>query len=378
MAIDRGTHALITATDATGTPSGESTRGLDDAVGLHRYLWYLLTPAGGLPLLFVAGYDKERAGYYSPFDADDVAHFVNTARQVALLLGQNNLVRDLEIERNALKALNVELERRVETRTSELAEALRTLRDKDDRLQADIEEARVFQHKVIAEVPRSTGIDFFASYRPLERVGGDIYDVSEIRERVFRILLVDVTGHGVQASMRTILIRNEYDRLRSACADPGELLGALNQRLVDIFPDGEIISAGCCVDIALEGDGGACVSYANAGSAPLFFLSGGTVKEVYQVGPLLAVQAERWPEPIRFTMVPGDALLVSSDGLTEQRNAQGRLFEDSIAAAASVENSSAAVLGSGILRAFDEFRGDQPLGDDVTLVLARLGPDGSR
>jgi serine phosphatase RsbU (regulator of sigma subunit) len=362
--------------------SGEAQRSFCDAVGLQRFLWHRLTPAGGPSVLCVAGYDRERAVFYAPFDEDDVAHFGNTARQLALLLGNNNLVRELERDKSRLHQFNLELERRVEERTSELAasnrdleRALSSLRSKDRRLEEDIEEARLFQQRILTDAPRSAVVDFATVYQPLERVGGDVFDVCELRPNVYRVFVADATGHGVQASMRTILIKTEYDRLKTVCDAPHLLLQELNRRLVALFPGGEIMCTGCCVDVVVGGEG-AEASYANAGGPPIVHWSAGGAEAIYGDSPFLGVLVTEWPEPTLLRMSAGDVLLVASDGLAEQRNGRGDVFEASLEGVARKPVASAAELANSLMADLTAFRSETPIADDVTFVVLRL-PAGS-
>jgi serine phosphatase RsbU (regulator of sigma subunit) len=377
--LDEHATALI-ASDAAAVcqESSGPQQSLCSAVGLHRFLWQRMLPAGAQAVLFVAGYDRERAPFYAPFDDDDIAHFANSAHQLALLLGNNNLVRELQRDKRMLLEFNVELERRVDARTAELAatnrsleQALESLRQKDQRLADDIEEARVFQQKILAEAPRSKHIEFATAYRPLERVGGDVYDVYEYKSGCFRVFLADVTGHGVQASMRTILIKTEYDRLKVAHAAPHTLLEELNRRLVILFPEGEIMCTGSCVDVSLD-DHGACVTYANAGNPPLLHWSGRLPAQIYGDSPFLGIGDPTWPEPLVFRMAPGDVLVVATDGLTEQRNQRGEAFEDALKTTAMPGEMSGVQCVEWLVQTFDGFRGEMPLSDDVTLVGLRI------
>ena len=142
-----------------------------------------------------------------------------------------------------IEKANVELENRVRERTEQLRTALVALEEKDERIQGDLKQAEAFQRALLPSLPEDRALDFSAWYEPAEVVGGDIYDVAEVRDNVFRVFIADTTGHGVQASLRTIAIKTEYDRLKSTHATPGELLAALNQRLCDTYDGGVCGSA---------------------------------------------------------------------------------------------------------------------------------------
>lgn len=337
-----------------------------------------MNPSGGSSVLLVAGYDRERAEFYAPFDAEDLAHFSYTAQQLSLLIGNSNLVRELERDKRGLQEFNVELERRVQERTGELAatnreleRALESLQQKDRRLAEDIEEARVFQQKILAEMPRSQDVEFATAYRPLERVGGDVFDAYQRAPGRFRVFMADATGHGVQASMRTFLIKAEYDRLKVVHAAPHSLLEELNARLVTLFPNGEVMCAGCCVDIAVD-SGGATVTYANAGNPPLLRWADGVPEQIHCDGPFLGLGDPSWPEPLVFRMSLGDVLLIASDGLAEQRGERGEAFEDTVGTRLMPRGISASECVDWLFRTFEAFRGNVPLSDDVALVAMRV------
>jgi len=112
------------------------------ALGLHRFMWARVAQAGGAPIFIAAGFDKDKAVFQSPFVSTDVVHFANAAQHIESLLGNAQLIRELESEKNQLheanqgleerdralrraaeelRAVNEGLEQRVVSRTRELA-----------------------------------------------------------------------------------------------------------------------------------------------------------------------------------------------------------------------------------------------------------------
>ncbi len=360
--------------------AAEIDTGLKAALQLNRFLWYRLDRAPHASILVVAGFDQATGDIRQPFDAADVAHFINAGRQIGLLIGNLGLLRELAQEKQALEKLNLALEERVLERTRkleltnvELRDALTGLSHREQLLAADIEEARLFQQRVLPTLPSSARIEFAAHYRSLERVGGDMYDVCELAPDRFRIFIVDATGHGVQGSLRTILWKSEYDRLKTNHASPNAVLDELTDRLGRLFPDGEMLSTGACIDLALH-EGGALVVFANAANPPLFRWSGGRVEEIYTEGPFLAVESGASPPPKTFTLQRGDLLIACSDGLIEQTNADGEAFEERLNRLELHDEASASAQAAlnELMLAFDQFRGEQPLTDDVTVLCLRL------
>lgn len=270
----------------------------------------------------------------------------------------------------------LDLEHVVAVRTAELSQAnteisraLDTIRRHERSRTADLEKARLFQVKLLPSLPPRAPFSIAAHYAPLEQVGGDLYDVLPLGADKLRVFLADATGHGVQASMRTLILKGAYDRLKTSAQSPAALLRTLNEHLVDEFPDGDLHCTACCVDI-LRGPNGARVRYANAGNVPLYVLSpGARPREVYADGPLLGVDHVTWPEPLEFELGPSELLMIASDGLIEQADSSQQRFDGRLTSIelGAPENAPDAL--AQLLTEFDTFRADQPVRDDVTVVV---------
>jgi serine phosphatase RsbU (regulator of sigma subunit) len=384
--LDPPAHALL---DGEGvglcnSPDSEPLAALSRAVGLQRFLWCRLGDEMGdsTPTLMVAGYDAAKAAFYGPFEESDFGHFRSMAQTLGLELRNSALIKQLESEKRHLEELNSTLERRVAERTEEIARANRgladtlvVLRDRDRRLQEDLEQARTFQQSILPAPPRSRRVELRSVYRPLELVGGDIYDLSELDDGHLRIFIADATGHGVQASLRTIVIKSEYDRLKDAHPSPDRVLIELNHRLTRQFNPGEMLCTACCFDL-IDGSGGSTLlRYVNAAHPAVLWLSGGKVQEIYRDGPFLGLSADIELTPVEATLGPGDTLLAYTDGLCDQMNPQRKHFPLAEAAAAALRDSPPLPEAlARIIDAFDLFRGASPVADDVTLIGGRLRP----
>jgi serine phosphatase RsbU (regulator of sigma subunit) len=356
------------------------SRALGDAVGLYRFMWYRIIVGENRILLVAAGYTKDKASFYPDFDHVEFGHFVNMGQQLAVLLRNTALVEALEAEKKALEELNESLEQRVAERTEELARAnrtlataLETLQQKERRIDEDLEQARSFQQSTLPALPRNDRIAFAARVKPLEIVGGDVYDVAEVAAGRFRVLVADVTGHGVQASMRTILLKSEYDRMKHDHATPDTLLVALNERLTKSFPGQELICTAVCFDVVLEGDA-VRMRYVNAAHPPLFVL-GRQMLEIYRDGSFLGLSLDIELEGVDIELAPGDWIFAYTDGLCDQVDSSGALFSvpDEVRAAVDgVDDVDEAV--ERIFERFDSFRGATRQHDDLALVAMKTRP----
>ena len=277
-----------------------------------------------------------------------------------------------------LRAYTSELESKVRARTAdlsranqELSAALETISAKEQLIREDIEQGRLFQEKMLPTRLARADLDIATHYLPLERVSGDIFDVCELSADQVRFFLADVTGHGVQASMRTIWLKNTYDRIKAAAHTPSDLLSKLNSALISEFPEGDLICAASCVDVRSLGST-LEVQYANAANEPLYVLSEQSAREVYAPGPLLGAREMARTPALCFQLAAGEHLLLASDGLGEQMNAHHQRFEDTLSELHA--GPSPELTLRTLLEAFQAFRGESAIGDDITLIAVGLRP----
>ncbi len=363
-------------------PDGPAAAELSAAVGLHRFMWCRLVAGGGTPtLLLVVGYDREKAAFYSPFDEADFGHFRSMGQHLGLLLRNASLIKQLELEKDRLEDLNQTLEHRVADRTEQigrvnrgLADALAAVHDRERRLRDDLEQARLFQQSILPLLPRFTDYDLDWVYRPLEMVGGDIFDVYQMAPGHLRVFLADAAGHGVQASLRTIVLKSEYDRIKAGHPTPARLFEDFNRRLAQQYSPGEMVCTACCFDL-VAGEPGSPVQlrYVNAAHPGLLCVRGEDVRELYQDGPFLGLRADIDLFAMETTLERGDALFAFSDGLCDQPNAQGLPFPLGVSAVQALRaGGSMQEVLDRIEAAFDGFRGSRAAGDDITLIGVRL------
>jgi phosphoserine phosphatase RsbU/P len=272
-----------------------------------------------------------------------------------------------------LRTYTSDLESKVLARTrdlsranEELSGALRTISRNEQLMHEDIEQARLFQEKMLPARLARQDLDIVTRYLPLERVSGDIFDVCELGPNHLRFFLADATGHGVQASMRTIWLKTTYDRLRASAATPVELLSTLNTALLSEFPDGDLICTASCIDVRFTAER-TQVEYANAANDPLYILSQtAQAREVHVPGPLLgAKETERTPA-LHFELAEGEVLLIASDGLCEQMNLAHARFETELTSCHARASAEATL--QELLTELETFRGACRIADDITLI----------
>ena len=377
-ALLAGRALLDRGSGLCNAPEDDATRDLAGALGLWRFLWFRIDRIDGPSMLVTMGYDQERSIFYAGFDDSDAARFASLGHHLKVLLGNMYLVRELETDKRTLQQFNQALELRVAERTKELAERndqlaelLGALRDKEQRINDDLEQARAFQQSILPTFTSSAMAEVHAYFRPLELVGGDIYDVCQLSENHFRIFVADATGHGVQAAMRTIVLKAEYDRVKFEIGNPAALLEAFNRNVVTLYSRSEMLCTACCLDVIVRA-GGARVRYASAAQPPVIRMIGDQTQEVESAGPFMGLTKDTEVPLCELEVAAGERLIVYTDGLSDQPNAAGVTFD----LAAELRAHASLPLGplfERIMSAFDAFRGECRTADDVTLVGIEVG-----
>ncbi len=96
--------------------------------------------------------------------------------------------------------------------------------------------ARTLQSTLIPPSPPTLpGLDVSAGYRPAgngEEVGGDFYDIFQIKTGDWVLALGDVCGKGVDAAVITALVRHTLRALSVQQDDPSAVLRSLNEVLL--------------------------------------------------------------------------------------------------------------------------------------------------
>ncbi|GAB2571853.1 hypothetical protein Aab01nite_03990 [Paractinoplanes abujensis] len=194
------------------------------------------------------------------------------------------------------------------------------------------EVVRMQQHLLPTRLPHADGFELAASYTVGDRVlevGGDFYDVVVRGHGELAAVIGDVCGRGVDAAALTGMARHTLAALLHEGLSPARALTRLNARL-RLDGSWRFITAA----VALISPDGS-VEWTSAGHpAPVVLPAGEQARRGTGGGvPLGVLDTPRLAQS-RFELGRGDALLMFTDGLTESRDADGRMFEEQALAAA--------------------------------------------
>jgi len=189
------------------------------------------------------------------------------------------------------------------------------------RIEADLEQAARIQKDLLPkESPRLEGYDITGLNIPCYEIGGDYYDFIPIDPDRLGIVIADVSGKGISASLLMASLRAAL----MAEIHPGYEIGRMAARLSDfVFKSSGPTSFITFFFAELDRRTGE-LRYVNAGHTPPFVLrQDGRRLTLPSSGFALGMFPGATYEPGAVRLGQGDLAILFTDGIPEVRNAQG-------------------------------------------------------
>lgn len=221
---------------------------------------------------------------------------------------------------------NENLEEQVRNRTEELNKKNIELERAYEENKKELAMAQKIQTSLIPNVfPETKKLSFHGLYLPMETIGGDLYDVHQISENKWGIVILDVCGHGVPAALITTMAKISFNANSKKYFKASEVIAAVNNELCEAIQDvGDYFTAFyCIIDTNTH-----TIDYVNAAHNDLYILrSDTTLETMVQTGPVVGVikNLEYPSETIDFSI--GDRLVMYTDGVIEARNEHRELYD---------------------------------------------------
>jgi PAS domain S-box-containing protein len=191
--------------------------------------------------------------------------------------------------------------------------------------------ARVLQRSLLPpHLPEIPGVEVGAEYLSVgeaSEVGGDFYDLINTVEDGWICAIGDVRGKGVEAASVTALARYTIRAVTLKNDRPSLILAALNEAMLRQLPEDRFCTAACVRLEPQDGSAGVGIDVSRAGHPPpLLVRPEGTVEEVGCSGRVLGVFPEAELRDTSLRLMPGDTLVLYTDGVTEARSPDGDFF----------------------------------------------------
>ena len=273
---------------------------------------------------------------------------------------------DNEIEElaDAFSSMLVEIERYME-------ETQKTAVEKE-RLGAELSMAASIQESQLPSkfpaFPDRKDFDIYASMDPAKEVGGDFYDFFLVDEDHIAMVMADVSGKGIPASLFMMISKLLLQSRIMMGESPAEALSNTNSQLMQNNEVHQFVTVWLAVFDLKTGKGIA----ANAGHEhPVIRRAGGKYELVeYKHSPPVATMRKLKFRDHEFELNPGDSLFVYTDGVPEATNSDNELFgtERMLEALNKDPYASCEAVLKNVSEGIDEFVAGAEQFDDITML----------
>ncbi len=237
----------------------------------------------------------------------------------------------------------------------------------------EITEAKAIQEKLLPrDLPQMPGYEIASAWQSARLVGGDYFDILPLDEKTLGLCIADVAGKGMPAALLMSNLQAAVRGLSSLSALPHLLCARLNSIVCRNTDSDRFITF---FYAQLDGPSRR-LAYVNAGHNPPFVMrSDGSHERLRVGGAVLGVFDGRNYELGSAQLLPGDRVVLFTDGVTEACNLSGEEFGEVRLLGLLEEHRmlSADELQAKILAVVAEFSGGRRQDDATLLVLSVLG-----
>jgi serine phosphatase RsbU (regulator of sigma subunit) len=239
------------------------------------------------------------------------------------------------------------------------------------RIQRQVKLAADVQRQMLPESdPSGPKYEIAGLYDPCFELGGDFYDFIELEDHNVGIILGDVVGKGVGASLLMASVRASLRAHAEDVYDLDDVMSRVNRALYRDTLDSQFATVfyGTIDTKTLR------LTYSSAGHEPSFLWRDGQITELQTGGMALGIDPTQAFDKGIEHLRPGDILLFYSDGVTDAFHFSGERFgRERLEAALNAScHMSAREIGNHVLWEVRRFMGLNDQTDDMTLVVVKI------
>ena len=265
-------------------------------------------------------------------------------------------------------ALALEIERY----THEMA----VLAGERERIETELNVAKNIQDQMLPqEFPENVEFSVYASMDPAKEVGGDFYDCYMLDDDHLVLTIADVSGKGVPASLFMAVSKTMLKNRTVVGGTPSAILTDVNNWLCEGNDNCMFVTVWLGILTISTGE----LICSNAGHENPGFRSKGKGFRLVKTehGSPLGLMEDMEFKDEKYMLSPGDAVFVYTDGVPEANASDESMFGEKrleeVLSAVS-ENDSPQIIMQKVRKAVDEFAGDTPQFDDLTMLCFTLNP----
>lgn len=242
-------------------------------------------------------------------------------------------------------------------------------RQRDER---ELEIAGTIQKNLLPHsIPESQYADIFTYNRPAKDVGGDYFNIINVDEKRLDVVIADVAGKGVPASLVMVMISTVLKNIIKANYGPRRIIAFLNKFLCRESTLERYATLSYVSIEVMENK----LQFTNSGHSPLVVYKAALdrFEQIDTPGIPLGIDADQTYSQKETEFRAGDIIAMYTDGITEAMNEQNDMygFERLCTAIKKNHGESAETIGTIILEEIEMFAGGAEQHDDMTLIIVK-------
>lgn len=242
------------------------------------------------------------------------------------------------------------------------------------KIERELDLARKIQQGLLPKcMPAVNGLDICGEMIPAMQVGGDYFDLLPVSESKLFVVVGDVSGKGLAASLYMAKLQTMVQLSCDNIKSPKEILVELNKHFYKSIERNSFVT----MTLALFDLQSKKLKFCRAGHLPLFMASNGNVSSFRTQGIGVGLEKGNIFESTLFeeeiALVPGQTFAFFSDGITEAMNENNDLFGEGKLQEIlknSSPNHSNDIMNE-IWKSVKDFKRSAEQNDDMTMVLVK-------
>ncbi|NWF89638.1 MAG: SpoIIE family protein phosphatase [Ignavibacteriaceae bacterium] len=242
-------------------------------------------------------------------------------------------------------------------------------------IERDLDLARKIQQSLLPSgIPKINRLDICGQMIPAMQVGGDYYDLIKLSDSKIFVVVGDVSGKGLSASLYMAKLQTMIQLACTPDKTPKQILVEINKRLYESLERSWFVT----MTLALFDSSANTVKFCRAGHMPLITANNGSIDSYKSRGIGIGLESgsifesSLVEEEVQFKS--GQIFAFFSDGITEAMNEVNELFgEDKLSELLrNKSNKTSSEVMNDIWKSLTLFRGRAEQNDDMTMVLVKV------
>lgn len=228
---------------------------------------------------------------------------------------------------------------------------------------------------MLPDPPDVDGLRFAAHFAPCEVIGGDFYDFFTLDDDRVGVVIGDVSGHGIDAAVVVGMAKTSVRIFGDLEESPALALARANAHVKGELAAGSFFS--CCLGVLDRRRGS--FTFVRGGHNPVLVYNPERIEPLLRFEPQGCALGMLGPkhfslEEASITLVPGDMLLLYTDGVTEAATPDDEFFELERLEGLLTEHGAGSpdALVAAVVERVDAWSAGRDPDDDITLLAIKI------